>query len=204
MYLKCVCNVLSIQYDAFYNTLDCVWPQTKGERPRNKSSSSGTASNFIKVVPKQTYGTSTVEFFKVLLAETSETEFKKNLILFRSHLKSHNCLTLLKYFDDNLFTEKRIVQWAMWYRIKMYACEWLLNTNNHVESWHNYLKSRILGRKANIRVDTLMGALVQAEMYIAWKWQRTRSGLRFKGLFLMWTCVECVQINVLFKMYTAC
>ena len=172
----------------------CNSPQIADKsRSRKKRSGKSTSSSepklqFIQVNPKQTYGTSTVEFFKVLLSETVESEFYKNLRLFKDHLKSHKLFTLLKYFEENLFGENRIKQWAMWYRIKMYACEWLLNTNNHVESWHNYLKSRILGRKRNIRVDTLMGALVQAEMFISWKWQRTRAGLSVNESYMMNVC----------------
>jgi hypothetical protein len=64
----------------------------------------------------------------------------------------------------------------------MYGIEWLLDNNMHIEAWHNILKSVIMGRLKNVRVDKLLRVLVEAEMMIFWKWQRYQLGTthRFK------------------------
>ena len=72
--------------------------------------------------------------------------------------------------------EDRIKQWATWYRTQMYGCDWLLNTNMHVESWHNFLKTHIMERRNNVRVDKLLQILIQAETYYFWKWSRIQCG----------------------------
>ena len=135
--------------------------------------------NGIEITP-DSFGDSVWELFDMMMRQTDESTFRRHLELMRSNLKAHGQTGLLQYFERNYFTEDRIKQWAMWYRVEMYECEWILNTNNHVESWHNLLKSRILGRKKNRRVDSLMRALRQAEKMFIWKWLRVKSGYLMK------------------------
>ena len=94
----------------------------------------------------------------------------------RSVLISHGQHDLLAYFDEHYFPEERIKQWATWYRYDMYGCKWILNSNNHVESWHNILKTYILKRKVNVRVDNLIHHLIRAAKIYIWKWLRCKSG----------------------------
>ena len=117
----------------------------------------------IKICPKKTYGMSAWEFFQSLMKETSESEFRRLLSLFKSNLRQHNQNKLLEYLETYYFTESRLKQWTMWYRQNMYNVEWIANTNMFVESWHNTLKTHILGRKKNWRVDKLIRVLVRAE-----------------------------------------
>ena len=119
--------------------------------------------NCIKIVPKKTYGMSAWEFFQCLLTERSETEFRRLLKLYKSNLIQHKQLKLLGYLQTHYFTEDRLKQWTLWYRLNMYDVDWIANTNMFVESWHNILKTHILGRKKNVRVDTLIRALLKAE-----------------------------------------
>ena len=129
----------------------------------------------IKVTP-ETYSTSTWEFFYILLKEKDESVLRRNIELFRSNLRSHGQHKLLDYFEKHYFTESRLKQWSTCYRDSIYNCSWLADTNMHVESWHNILKSHILKRKHNSRVDTLLAALQQAEILYFWKWQRVKDG----------------------------
>ena len=111
-----------------------------------------------------------------MMKEKDKTAFDRHLQLFRNNLRSHGQQKLLDYFEQTYFAEHRITQWASWYRQSMYNCEWLAHTNMHVESWHNLLKTHILQRKSNVRVDSLMRALRQAEHIFFWKWSRVRAG----------------------------
>ena len=122
----------------------------------------------IKVTP-ETYSTPTWEFFFILMREKDESVLMRNIELFRSNLRSHGQHKLLDYFEKNYFVESRLKQWAACYRDKIYNCSWLADTNMLVESWHNILKSHILQRKHNSRVDTLLAALKRAEMLYFWK-----------------------------------
>ena len=140
----------------------------------NKSADNA-AESCIKI-STETYGTSTWELFYIMMKETDKTAFYRHLQLFRNNLTSHGQHKLLEYFDSFYFPDHRIVQWAMWYRFTMYNCKWLANTNMHVESWHNFLKTHILDRKNNVRVDSLMFALRKAESVYVWKWSRVRAG----------------------------
>ena len=133
----------------------------------------------IEITP-DSFGDSVWELFEMMMRQTDESTFRRHLELMRSNLKAHGQTALLQYLERNYFTEDRIKQWAMWYRVEMYECEWILNTNNHVESWHNLLKSRILGRKKNNRIDSLLRALRQAEKMFIWKWLRVKSGYLMK------------------------
>ena len=111
-----------------------------------------------------------------MMHEKDKDAFYRQLELFRNNLRAHGQNKLLDYFEQTYFATHRIKQWATWYRQSMYDCEWLANTNMHVESWHNYLKTHILQRKTNVRVDNLMRALRQAENIYFWKWSRVRAG----------------------------
>ena len=124
----------------------------------------------------ESYGTSTWELFYIMMKETDKNAFYRQLQMFRNKLASHEQHKLLDYFEQNYFPEHRILQWATWFRHGMYNCEWLADTNMHVESWHNYLKTHILDRKKNVRVDSLMYALRRAENMYHWKWSRVRAG----------------------------
>ena len=68
------------------------------------------------------------------------------------------------------------MQWACFFRRLMYDCDWLVDTNMHIESWHNFFKTFILHRKSNVRVDTLIKALMKAEKTCYWKWSRVQYG----------------------------
>lgn len=96
------------------------------------------------------------------------------LTTFRDNLKRYGQNKLLEYLETFYFN--RVKEWASWYRNEMYGCPWLANTNMHVESWHNLLKSRIMERRSNIRVDRLMSILREAELIYFWKWSRARLG----------------------------
>ena len=114
------------------------------------------------------------EFFQVILKEQDEKEFRKQVSLFRKILQTQNMNNLLEYFDTFVFN--RCEQWATWYRFNICGCIWLLNTTMHCEGWHNFLKSNILERKSNTRVDTLFTALSEAEMQQMWKYMRNVMG----------------------------
>ena len=114
------------------------------------------------------------EFFQVILNEEDENEFRKHVILFRKILQTQNMNTLLEYFDSYVFN--RCEQWSTWFRFNICGCVWLLNTTMHCESWHNFLKSHILERKSNARIDTLFTALTEAEMQQMWKYMRNVMG----------------------------
>ena len=122
------------------------------------------------------YGTPIWELFYSLMKETDKETFFSMLSIFRKTCKAYNQQNLLQYFEKNYFPEHRIKQWATWFRKEMYGVQWLLNDNMHIESWHNYLKSVIMGRYKNVRVDKLLKILVQAETIIFWKWTRYRFG----------------------------
>ena len=98
------------------------------------------------------------------------------IIEFDTWINKNHQNKLLDYFEQTYFATHRIKQWATWYRQSMYDCEWIADTNIHVESWHNYLKTHILQRKTNVRVDNLMRVLRQAENIYYWKWSRVRAG----------------------------
>ena len=132
-------------------------------------------------ITADSFGASVWELFDIMLRQPDESTFRRHMELMRSNLKAHGQTKLLSYFEKHYFSENRIKQWAMWYRVEMYDCKWILNTNNHVEAWHNVLKSNILGRKSNIRVDSLLRALRQAEKIFIWKWLRVKSGYLMKA-----------------------
>ena len=129
---------------------------------------------------QKTYGTPARQLFTCI--RTVETEEKCNELiqLFRSTMQLYGQSSLLKYFDDQYFQPDRVKQWAYWYRKKMYDCKWLLNTNMHLESWHNVLKTSIMGRLKNVRIDKLLHILVKAEVLYYWKWSRTILGCPVK------------------------
>ena len=82
----------------------------------------------------------------------------------------------MEYLQRYYFADHRVIQWASWYRRNMYGCKWLLHTNMHVESFHNHLKTDILERKKNTRVDTLLKVLRALELHYFWKWSRVNAG----------------------------
>ena len=110
------------------------------------------------------------------MKEKNETVFRHQLKLFRQGLQTHGQIPLLDYFEKTYLKEDRIIQWACWYRHKMYDCEWLTDTNMHTESWHKFFKTHILHRRSNARVDTLIKALIKAEKTYFWKWSRVQFG----------------------------
>ena len=126
----------------------------------------------------RTFGVPIWEFFYILLAETDKSKFYQYLRWFRDNLKRYKLLPLLQYFEKFYFTEDRIKQWASWYRVQMFGCAWKLNTNMHVESWHNILKTSIMERKKNVRCEKLLRILRAAETMYLWKWLRTKYGIR--------------------------
>ena len=146
--------------------------QTKAE-PKKKVEDQ---SKCIRVTGR-TFGVPVWEFFNILVEETDECVFKTLLRTFRENLRRYKLVDLLSYFERKYFTPERIKQWATWYRLKMYECEWLLNNNMHVEAWHNLLKTCIMERKKNTRVDKLMRILRKTEIMMFAKWARTCLGL---------------------------
>ena len=104
--------------------------------------------------------------------------FMVYLRAFRDNLKRYKLQRLSQYFEENYFKPERIKQWACWYRLKMFNCEWILDTNMHVEAWHDVLKSHVMGKKKNIRIDKLLRILRSAETNNFWKWTRTKVGIR--------------------------
>ena len=107
--------------------------------------------------------------------------FMVYLRAFRDNLKRYNLDKLSEYFEDYYLKEERIKQWACWYRAQMFDCEWILDTNMHVEAWHDILKSHIMGRKKNIRIDKLLTILRSAETNYFWKWTRIKVGIRVRA-----------------------
>lgn len=107
--------------------------------------------------------------------------FMVYLRAFRDNLKRYNLDKLSEYFEDYYLKEERIKQWACWYRAQMFDCEWILDTNMHVEAWHDILKSHIMGRKKNIRIDKLLKILRSAETNYFWKWTRIKVGIRVRA-----------------------
>ena len=112
------------------------------------------------------------------MEERDEKMFYTYLRAFRDNLKRYHLDTLLDYFDTFYFQPERIRQWASWYRLQMFKCEWLLDTNMHVEAWHNILKTHIMDRAVNTRIEKLMTILRTAETMYFWKWSRTQLGAR--------------------------
>lgn len=125
---------------------------------------------------KHTYGTPVWQMFFLLMREEDKETFFNMLGVLRKTLKLYRQDRLLQYFEERYFSEERIKQWAKWFRQGMYGCKWLLDTNMHVESWHNYLKTHLMCRLKNVRVDKLLRVLVQAEVVYFWKWSRTALG----------------------------
>ena len=107
--------------------------------------------------------------------------FMVYLRAFRDNLQRYNLDKLREYFEDYYLKEERIKQWACWYRAQMFDCEWILDTNMHVEAWHDILKSHIMGRKKNIRIDKLLKILRSAETNYFWKWTRIKVGIRVRA-----------------------
>ena len=107
----------------------------KNKKNNNKTptstppSTSGSTS-----VTNRTYGLSMYEFFVILVEERDKDLFYTYLRAFRDNLKRHQLQTLSDYFEEYYFKPDRIKQWASWYRLKMFDCEWLLVTNMHTES----------------------------------------------------------------------
>ena len=164
-------NGLTKVWPSLKHKLLCHWHVMKNVRERcgnrgnkNKSKVQVTedSDKCIDITP-ESYGTPTWELFYIMMKEPDEGQFRQQLSLFRRGLKSHGQHKLLEYFEKSYFTEHRIRQWACWYRHKMYNCVWILDTNMHVESWHNFLKTDILHRKSNVRIDMLILALMKSE-----------------------------------------
>ena len=116
-----------------------------------------------------------------MMKEEDETRFYELLEVFRKTLKVYGQDKLLDYFEKNYFTPDKIPKWAKWFRLKMFNCEWKLNNNMHVESWHNILKTHVMGRMKNIRIDKLLLILVKCEVLYFWKWSRGRLGCHIKS-----------------------
>ena len=178
------CMACSIPLD--YMDMDKNKRTPKKKRSKKKRSMKQTKTEPKKKVEDQskcirvtgrTFGVPVWEFFNILVEETDECVFKTLLRTFRENLRRYKLLNLLSYFEKKYFTPERIKQWATWYRLKMYECEWLLNNNMHVEAWHNVLKTRIMERKKNTRVDKLMRILRKTEIMMFAKWARTCLGL---------------------------
>ena len=74
------------------------------------------------------------EFFYILLAEKDKCLFMVYLRAFRDNLRRYKLTALSQYFEEFYFKEERIKQWACWYRDQMFNCEWILDTNMHVEA----------------------------------------------------------------------
>ena len=129
-------------------------------------------------VEANSFGLSFWEFFYILLKETNKDVFYTYLRSFRDNLKRYKMTSLLEYFEKFYLAPHRIKQWASWYRVQMFDCDWLLDTNMHVEAWHNVLKTHIMERKRNARIVTLMAILRQAEIMFFWKWARVKLGIR--------------------------
>ena len=98
-------------------------------------------------VPSKTFGLAVWEVFYILLAEKDKTMFMVYLRAFRDNLKRYKLQRLSQYFEETYFKPERIKQWACWYRLQMFNCEWILDTNMHVEAWHDVLKSHVMGKK---------------------------------------------------------
>jgi len=167
--------------------LACQGPSTsrKTNSTNNKKTPSNTSTNDKEeeastavATTNRTYGLSTWEFFVILLEEKNERLFYTYLRAFRDNLKRHKLDTLSAYFEEHYFQSHRIKQWARWYRLQMFDCEWLLDTNMHTESWHNQLKTSIMERVKNHRVDELMKIIRKAETMYYCKWARTQIGVR--------------------------
>lgn len=104
--------------------------------------------------------------------------FKVYLRAFKCNLRRYKLDVLSEYLEATYFKEDRIKQWACWYRVDMFNCEWILDTNMHVEAWHDVLKHHVMDNKKNIRIDKLLGILRSAETNNVWKWTRTKVGIR--------------------------
>ena len=129
---------------------------------------------------KKTYGTPARQLFNCMMKEEDETRFYELLEVFRATMKLYDQESLLNYFEGQYFAPNRIPKWAYWFRLKMFNCEWKLNTNMHVESWHNILKTHVMGRIKNVRIDKLLLILVKCEVLYFWKWSRCRLGCYLK------------------------
>ena len=104
--------------------------------------------------------------------------FKVYLRAFRDNLRRYKLDVLREYLEATYFKEDRIKQWACWYRVQMFDCEWILDTNMHVEAWHDVLKHHVMDNKKNIRIDKSLRILRSAETNNFWKWTRTKVGIR--------------------------
>lgn len=121
-----------------------------------------------------TYGRTAWESFFLLMQECDKDIFEEKVQRFRLALRTHKQSSLLQYFDREYFTRPQ--EWALWYREQLTGTKWLINTNMHVESWHNQLKTVILERKRNFRLDTLIIRLKQAEIRYFVMWERLKNG----------------------------
>ena len=129
---------------------------------------------------KKTYGGPARGLFNCIMKTEDETHFYHLIEMFRSSLKQWGQGKLLDYFERQFFAPHRIPKWAAWFRKTMFNCKWLLNTNMHVESWHNILKTHVMGRLKNVRIDKFLLILVKCEVLYFWKWSRARLGCYLK------------------------
>lgn len=108
-----------------------------------------------------------------------ETAFVKvYLHTFRDNLRSYKLHGLSEYLEAKYFKEDCIKQWSCWYRVKIFNCEWILDTNMHVEAWHDVLKSHVMDKKRNIRIDKLLQILRSTETKNFCKWTCTEVGIK--------------------------
>ena len=125
---------------------------------------------------KIVYGAPIWQLFYLLMEEEDEETFNHMVEVFRATLRQYRQTKLAEYFEEYYLREDRVKQWAKWYRSRIFGCAWLLNSNMHVESWHNFLKTECMGRLKNVRVDKLIRILIQVEVIYFWKWSRVKQG----------------------------
>ena len=123
-----------------------------------------------------TYGAPIWKMFYFIMEEEDKDMFYSMIEVLRKTLKVYNQSNLSEYFENKYFKEDFIKQYSKWYRREMYGVKWILDHNMHVESWHNFLKSVIMIRLKNVRIEKLLRTLVQAETVYCWKWARSVAG----------------------------
>lgn len=90
----------------------------------------------------------------VLLNESTQSEFTKQLQGFLTFLSNNQMATFLEYFKENYCS--RISQWATYAR-----CYTPVNTNMHIEAFHRLVKVVYFQQKQNRRVDALIRVLLR-------------------------------------------
>lgn len=122
----------------------------------------------INLIPEK-YQSEIYQTLMVLLNETDRTEFEKTIHDFFLRY-SNVAKEFANYFEKNY--ARRAEKWAMCYQNFEYSGT---NTNMHMESFHNNLKTYYMGRKPNKRINNLINLLLTVKDDSYWRHRMERT-----------------------------